>query len=84
MIELFVCGGGAHNTHLMELLEEYAVGGEKNPVKTTNALGIDVDWVEAIAFAWFAYAYVQGFEANLPEVTGATRKGVLGALYKAK
>ena len=66
----------------MELLNIYGVS--SSPVQTTSSLGIDVDWVEAIAFGWFAFAYVEDFEANLPEVTGAKRKAVLGALYKAK
>lgn len=80
--ELFVCGGGAHNCYLMELLDEYMVS--SSPVKTTDSLGIDVDWVEAMAFAWFAFAYLENIEASLPEVTGASKKAVLGALYKVK
>jgi anhydro-N-acetylmuramic acid kinase len=68
----------------MKLLESYKVSATNSSVKTTNSLGIEVDWVEAIAFAWFAFAHVQDLQGNLPDVTGASRKAVLGALYKAK
>ncbi|MGB0895124.1 MAG: anhydro-N-acetylmuramic acid kinase [Parashewanella sp.] len=78
--ELFVCGGGAKNTELMNrltlLLPNYQVS-------DTQQLGIEPQWVEAIAFAWLAYRYQHNLPANLPEVTGASRAAVLGAKFPA-
>ena len=41
------------------------------------------DQVEAAAFAWLAQCTVEGRPGNLPEVTGAKGRRVLGALYAA-
>jgi anhydro-N-acetylmuramic acid kinase len=46
-------------------------------------LGIDPDWVEAIAFAWLAKQSLDGKPGNLPAVTGARGERVLGAIYPA-
>jgi anhydro-N-acetylmuramic acid kinase len=76
--EARVCGGGAHNTHLMSrlaaLLAPAAVSG-------TDALGVDPGAVEALAFAWLARERLAGRAANLPAVTGARGPRVLGAVY---
>ncbi len=79
--ELFVCGGGAFNTLLMQrlaaLLPDYRLD-------TTLALGVDPKWVEGIAFAWLAMRHQLGLPANLPAVTGASREAVLGGKFSAK
>ncbi|MBE8168570.1 MAG: anhydro-N-acetylmuramic acid kinase [Shewanella sp.] len=78
--ELFVCGGGARNAALMKrltnLLPDYQV-------ETTEALGVEPQWVEGIAFAWLAYRYHNNLPASLPEVTGASREAILGARFPA-
>jgi anhydro-N-acetylmuramic acid kinase len=51
------------------------------PVQRTDALGIGVDWVEAVAFAWLAQRCVDQRPGNLPAVTGAAGPRVLGAIY---
>lgn len=76
--ELFVCGGGVHN---LELMRRLAANLEGRRVETTTALGIDPDWVEAMAFAWLARCTIRGEPSNLPEVTGAAGMRVLGAIY---
>lgn len=76
---LLVCGGGAHNRYLLELLEDYC----GCPVETTAAYGIDPDWVEATAFAWLAWRTLEGLSGNLPAVTGARREVILGGIYPA-
>ncbi len=78
--ELYVCGGGAHNGVLMRRL---AARLPALRVDTTAALGIDPDWVEALAFAWLARQAVLGVPGNLPSVTGARGPRVLGAIYPA-
>ncbi|WP_296752386.1 anhydro-N-acetylmuramic acid kinase [Thiobacillus sp.] len=78
--ELYVCGGGAHNGALMgrigALLPAVKVG-------ATTALGIDPDWVEALAFAWLARQTLHHEPGNLPGVTGARGERILGAIYPA-
>lgn len=78
--EIYLCGGGAHNSLLVEqiarLLSPAKVG-------TTDELGIAPDWVEAVAFAWLARQTLAGKSGNNPAVTGATKASVLGAIYPA-
>lgn len=79
---LIVCGGGAHNLHLMSLLEHKLI----NPnidVDSSSLYGVSPDWVEAIAFAWLARQTLQGLPGNLPAVTGADRPLVLGSITPA-
>ena len=78
--EAYVCGGGAHNRELMKALAEQLSG---VPVATTEALGLDPDWVEASAFAWLAHQTLEGKPGNLPSVTGARGAVILGGIYKA-
>lgn len=78
--EVYVCGGGAHNATLMRRLKARLPGIE---VASTAALGIDPDWVEALAFAWLARQALHGEAGNLPAVTGARGERVLGAIYPA-
>ncbi len=76
---LYVCGGGVHNTTLMNRLAELA----GKPVHSTFSLGIDPDWMEAMAFAWLARQCLEGQPGNLPAVTGASGPRILGAIYPA-
>jgi anhydro-N-acetylmuramic acid kinase len=76
--EIYICGGGAHNQVLVAHLTEVLVG---RKVALTNHLDIDVDWVEAFAFAWLAKQAIRGVPANLPAVTGAQGDRILGAIY---
>ncbi len=76
--EVFVCGGGAHNPVLMRALAHELPG---SPVAKTEVLGVPADWVEAMAFAWFAYRRLHEQPGNCPDVTGAQRPAVLGGLW---
>ena len=78
--ELYVCGGGAHNTALMNRLSTLM---PHIKVLTTDALGLPADWVEAAAFAWLAWRTLHNLPGNLPEVTGAQGPRLLGAIYPA-
>ena len=77
---LFVCGGGAHNLHLLALLRAVLPNAH---VCSTAALGVAPDQVEALAFAWLAKACLAGETGNLPRVTGARAARILGAVYPA-
>ena len=76
--EMYVCGGGAMNVFFMERLAYLLPGWS---VKSTAALGMAPDQVEALAFASFARRTVRGLPANVPSVTGASRACILGAIY---
>ena len=76
--KLYVCGGGAHNLHLMTRLAADLPG---VAVASTEALGIHPDWVEAAGFAWLARETLEARPGNLPSVTGAGKSTVLGAIY---
>ncbi len=78
--QLLVCGGGAHNADLIGRLQRQLPDTE---VTSTSAFGLHPDWVEATAFAWLAMRTMQGRTGNLPSVTGASRKVVLGAIHSA-
>ena len=78
--EVYLCGGGAHNSLLVTSLKKML--GDRL-LATTDALGIDVDWVEAVAFAWLAKQTIDNKPSNLPAVTGAKGLRVLGAIYPA-
>ncbi|GAB2180076.1 anhydro-N-acetylmuramic acid kinase [Denitratisoma sp. agr-D3] len=78
--ELFVCGGGAHNQTLLEQLGQLLPGAS---IASTESLGIPPDWVEAVAFAWLARQHTHHQPGNLPEVTGARGRRILGACYPA-
>ena len=77
--EVFICGGGVHNTDLVQRLTTCLAGSE---VQSTAACGLHPDWVEAAAFAWLAKRRLEGKTGNRPEVTGASRPEVLGAVYR--
>ncbi len=77
--EIYLCGGGAKNSLLTQQLA--ALLGNKK-LTTTNELGIGIDWVEAVAFAWLARQCLNQKTANLPEVTGAKGARILGAIYQ--
>ena len=79
--EVYACGGGVHNTDLMVRLARRL--GNAVKLSTTAALGLDPDWVEAVAFAWLAKQAIEGKPGNLPAVTGAKGLRVLGAIYPA-
>lgn len=78
--EIYVCGGGAHNTALLLRLQTLLPAAR---VATSDVLGLAADWVEAIAFAWLAQRTLAGLAGNLPAVTGARGPRVLGAIYPA-
>jgi anhydro-N-acetylmuramic acid kinase len=78
--EIYVCGGGARNGYLLERLSAYL---DHCHITTTTDLGVEPQWVEAIAFAWLARQTLRGLPGNLPAVTGAREAVILGGIYPA-
>ncbi|MDO4897523.1 MAG: anhydro-N-acetylmuramic acid kinase [Moraxella sp.] len=72
---LYVCGGGAYNTHLLTRLAHHL---PNFTIHTTDTVGISPTWVESVAFAWLARQSMLMQTGNLPAVTGAEKGVVLG------
>ncbi|NMP30355.1 anhydro-N-acetylmuramic acid kinase [Thalassotalea sp. M1531] len=75
---VWLCGGGRHNQTLVKVLSSEL---PNMNVASTKVLGIDGDALEAIAFAWLAYAYKNNIHSNIPAVTGAAKSTTLGVLF---
>jgi anhydro-N-acetylmuramic acid kinase len=78
--QVLVCGGGAHNTFLQQLL---AAQLPNCKIASTETVGLHPDYVEAAAFAWLAKQTLEHKPGNLPSVTGANKAVILGGVYYA-
>ena len=77
---LYVCGGGVHNHALMSALRRLTAPA---PVSSVAVLGLDPDYVESVAFAWFAQRTLAGLTSSVSSVTGARGARILGGIYRA-
>ncbi|WP_374530497.1 anhydro-N-acetylmuramic acid kinase [Acinetobacter sp.] len=77
--EVYVCGGGAYNSQLLEQLR-WRLRKHQWTVQSTADLGLSPTWVEATAFAWLAMRFVEYLSGNLPVVTGADGYRILGSM----
>lgn len=75
---VLLCGGGSHNTFLRHRIASLLP--EKMHGITTD-VGVDADWLEAMAFAWLAKQRLDGKSGNIPHATGAKRPCILGGVY---
>lgn len=50
---------------------------------STDSQGISGEYMEAMAFAWLAHRFMERESGNVPDVTGASRYAILGALHPA-
>lgn len=79
--EIILCGGGARNKTLVsELKSAVTFDGHFERVRftTTDDYGIPIQAKECVSFAMLAVARMEGIAANLPQVTGARRRVILG------
>lgn len=79
--EVYICGGGAHNTDLMRRLYSML---DPALLANTSAIGMEPDWVEAAAFGWLARQTIEGLAGNASVVTGAKGSRILGGIYPGK
>ena len=75
--KIYICGGGVHNKFLMSRISFLL--GEK--CYSTNKLGLDPDYIEAICFAWLAYKRVHNFKFDMSAITGSNEEVFLGKVY---
>ena len=80
---LIICGGGRHNTDLMNRLRHAALMLSDAPhsIEPSEHWGVDGDAIEAAAFAWLAHRRLQQLPGNVAGVTGARGERVLGAIF---
>ena len=76
--ELFLCGGGANNSAIVDKLIELL---PQTRIESTTKLGIPPDAVEAITFAWLAYCRINYIKLDLSTITGSKEMSLLGAIY---
>ncbi|WDD99653.1 anhydro-N-acetylmuramic acid kinase [Thalassomonas actiniarum] len=76
---VYLCGGGCQNSYLTRLLSARLTGFS---LAQSDTLNIDSDALEAMAFAWLAFAFDKKIPGNVPAVTGACRACVLGQVFE--
>ena len=73
---LVVCGGGVHNAHLMDLIDETV-----DPlVVTSDAFTVDPDYVEAACFGWLGLQCLDHRPLDTKKITGSKTPGILGSI----
>lgn len=80
--QVYLCGGGIHNKVLVDTISRI-LHHENSAYQliSMQSQGIDGDQLEAMAFAWLAYAFDHQLISNMPEVTGANKSCTLGNAY---
>ncbi|NQY34806.1 MAG: anhydro-N-acetylmuramic acid kinase [Alteromonadaceae bacterium] len=76
--KIYLCGGGVHNKELKNQLIQQLTNYD---VILTDQNGINTDIVEAMAFAWLAFAYDKMLLSSIPAVTGASKSSTLGTSF---
>ena len=79
--EVLVCGGGTHNSYLMQRLQANLPG---VPLHSTAFRGLDPDWIEAILFAWLARERLAGRLMETGSITGARKPVLLGKIFEPR
>jgi anhydro-N-acetylmuramic acid kinase len=74
---LIASGGGVHNDTLMRMLRDAF---SPISVRTVSDYGVNADAKEALCFAVLAHETINGVPTNLPSVTGASKRAVLGSI----
>ncbi|MFN6540579.1 MAG: anhydro-N-acetylmuramic acid kinase [Nostoc sp. EkiNYC01] len=78
---VLLCGGGSRNLYLKQRLQLLLAA---TPVLTTDEVGLNADFKEAIAFAVLAYWRHLGIPGNLPTATGAPQEVLLGEIHQGR
>jgi len=79
--EIIASGGGVKNRFLCERIQSLL---PRISFMISDEIGIPSQAKEALAFAWFAKAFLDDEYIHLPKTTGAKRRIILGSLSKGK
>jgi anhydro-N-acetylmuramic acid kinase len=77
---LLVCGGGTHNSFLMQRI---AAALPDVVVEPTALHGTDPDWVEGLLFAWLARERLSDRKQDTTCITGANQAVLLGEIHQS-
>jgi anhydro-N-acetylmuramic acid kinase len=77
--EIIVSGGGARNRFFLDELQRYFTGVK---IRRVDEFGVTSDAKEAVCFAILANETLAGNPSNLPAVTGASKRVVLGKICR--
>jgi anhydro-N-acetylmuramic acid kinase len=75
--QILLCGGGVHNKYFLKRLK---LSFQSIEVISVQELGVDPDFLEAIAFAILANQTIEGKPVSFKKTTGAKKSGVLGKI----
>ncbi|MDD5582144.1 MAG: anhydro-N-acetylmuramic acid kinase [Candidatus Marinimicrobia bacterium] len=75
--ELLASGGGSKHPLVMKILVEKL---QSIHIRSVKEMGVDPDSKEALGFAILAVACIRNIPGNIPSVTGAKRRVVLGKI----
>lgn len=82
--KVLLCGGGIRNGFLVKTLDELLAQQDGLPrCLSTLHFGINPEYVEAQAFAYFAYQSSLGQTVDLSGITGSSQPVILGSLSPA-
>ena len=73
--DVYITGGGKLNQLLVDTIKRLMPSHQFSEIE---ALSVNNDAFEAMAFAWLAYAYDKKIYGNIPAVTGARKEAILG------
>lgn len=76
--QVAICGGGVHNTHLMQMIANELPDKE---IVSTKQWGVDPDYMEAMMFAWLADKAISKQAIPMQRITGARSSAILGVIY---
>ncbi|MBR1424176.1 anhydro-N-acetylmuramic acid kinase [bacterium] len=76
--EAIICGGGAYNKTLMNMLRTYLP--DYIDLTTCEKYNISINFKEIMAFALLGYCTYYGIPNNLPSCTGAKKRVVMGKI----
>lgn len=75
--KIIVSGGGVYNKFILEQLSIFL---PKAVIIKSDEIGINSSAKESICFGYLAYRTINGLSSNLPSVTGANKKVILGMI----
>jgi anhydro-N-acetylmuramic acid kinase len=75
--EIYLCGGGAKNLYIMSRLRQFFPQAD---VESTEALGYDPDYLEALLWAYLAYCFMAKKTVIARYFTGAKKPYIPGKL----
>ena len=74
-----LCGGGAHNSNLLTRIQALL---PQTQVCSSQDLGVDPDFLEAMLFGWLAHQTLNNTHLDLSHITGAKKPAILGVIYR--